>query len=134
MALKNMSLQAGSATISVAGGTPLVFADDGVTIPNGVHLVVPADADYQTRRQMTVKYRPPTIDARSGVYGKDKKSISFTLPQVLPTGQVVFNTWRIERELHPSLAAATAEELNKVASQLFTDSDVSQFWATGSLS
>jgi len=133
MGLKSMSLLAG-ATVSSTGGTALVFAEDGVTIPNGVHLMVPADADYQTRRQVTVKNRPPTLNATTGVYGKDKKSISLALPQTLADGKVVFNTIRIEREVHPLLAAASALELNKLGAQLLSDSDTVDFWANGSLS
>lgn len=132
MGLKTMSLQAG-ATISVNGGSAQVFADDGVTIQNGLHLIVPADADYQTRRQATVKYRPATLDSKTGAYGKDKKSISYTLPQVLTDGRVVFNTIRIEREVHPSLSAASAAELNVIGAQLLIDNDVASFWAAGSL-
>jgi len=133
MALKNMSLQTG-ATIAPSGGSALVFADVGVTIPNGLQLVVPADADYQTRRMITAKYRPPTVNAATNVYGKDKKSICLAFPQVLSTGQVVFNTIRIEREVHPSFSAANALDLNVLGAQLLTDADTVNFWATGSLS
>lgn len=133
MGLKTMSLLTG-ATVSASGGTALAFAEDGVSIQNGLHLMVPADADYQTRRQVTVKYRPPTLNAKTGVYGKDKKSISLALPQVLADGTVVFNTIRIEREVHPSLSAANASELCKLGAQLLVDPDVNDFWANGSLS
>lgn len=133
MGLKNMSLLA-SATIAASGGSALVFADNGVTVANGTQLVIPADADYQTRRQATIKYRPPTLDAKTGSYGKDKKSIVLAQPIVLTDGRVVFNTIRIEREVHPSLTAAQAIELNKLGAQLLTDSDTDGFWATGSLS
>lgn len=133
MGLKSMSLLA-SATISTSGGTALAFADDGQTIANGVHLIVPADTDYQTRRQATAKYRPPTLDQKTGQYGKDKKSISLSKPQVLTDGRVIFNTIRLEREVHPSLSAAEAAELLKLGAQLLTDADVDAFWATGSLS
>lgn len=133
MGLKTMSLLAG-ATVAASGGSAQVFADDGVTINNGLHLIVPADTDYQTRRQATVKYRQPTLDPKTGSYGKDKKSISYTKPTVLSDGRVVFNTIRIEREVHPTLSAADADELNKIAAQLLTDSDAASFWATGSLS
>jgi len=132
MGLKNMSLLAG-ATIAPSGGTAQVFADNGVTISNGVQLVVPADVDYTTRRGATVKFRPPVVDTKTGVYGKDKKSISYVKPMVLSTGQVVFNTIRIEREVHPSLAAADCTELNKIGAQLLVDADTDGFWATGSL-
>jgi len=132
MGLKNMSLLAG-ATVTATGGTAQVFADNGITIANGVQLVVPADADYQTRRQCTVKYRPPTLDNVSGAYGKDKKSISYAKPVVLSTGKVVFNTIRIEREVHPTLTAAECIELNKIGAQLLFDADTDGFWATGSV-
>lgn len=134
MALKNMSLLA-AATVSASGGSALVFADDGITIPNGVHLVVPADADYQTRRQCTAKFRPPTLDNKTGVYGKDKKSMSYAKPRVIAaTGQVVFDTIRVEREMHPSATAAECTEMNNIGAQLLVDGDTSGFWATGSTS
>lgn len=132
MGLKTMSLLA-SATVSASGGTALVFADDGVTIQNGVHLIVPADTDYQTRRQVTAKYRPPTLDPKTATYSKDKKSISLSKPIVLSSGKVVFNTIRLEREVHPSLSAADAVELNKLGAQMLIDADLDAFWASGSL-
>jgi len=132
MGLKTMSLLA-AATVSASGGTALVFAEDGVTITNGVHLMVPADADYQTRRQVTAKVKQPSVDPKTGVYSKDKKSISLSLPLVLADGKVVFNVIRIEREVHPSLSAANALELNNLGAQLLTDADAAGFWATGAL-
>jgi hypothetical protein len=133
MGLKTMSLLS-AATVTPSGGTALVFADDGVTIQNGVHLVVPADADYQTRRMVTAKYKQPTLDSSTGVYSKDKKSICLVQPVVLSTGKVVFNTVRIEREVHPSLSAAECLELNNLGAQLLVDADVAAFWSAGSLS
>lgn len=133
MALKNMSLLA-AATVTATGGTALVFTDNGVTIANGLQLVVPADTDYQTRRVVTVKYKPAAINATTGQYGKDKKSITLVKPMVLTDGRVIFNTIRIERELHPSLSAADALELNKLGAQLFFDADTDGFWVSGSFS
>lgn len=132
MGLKTMSLLTG-ATVSASGGTALAFADDGVSIQNGLHLVVPADTDYQTRRQATAKVKQPTLDTKTGAYGKDKKTISLTLPQVLTDGKVVFNVIRVEREVHPSLSAANALELNKLGAQLLVDADTTDFWAAGTL-
>lgn len=132
MGLRTMSLLA-SATVTASGGTALAFLDDGVSISNGIHLVVPADADYQTRRQVTAKVKQPTLDTKTGVYGKDKKTISLTLPQVLPDGKVIFNVIRVEREVHPSLSAASALELNKLGAQLLVDTDCADFWAAGTL-
>jgi len=133
MGLKSMSLLAG-ATVAATGGSALAFLEDGVSIQNGLHLIVPADTDYQTRRQVTAKVKQPTYDAKTGAYGKDRKTISLTLPQVLADGKVIFNVIRVEREVHPSLSAASALELNKLAAQLLTDSDTDNFWAAGTLS
>lgn len=132
MGLKSMSLLAG-ATVTASGGAAQVFGPDGLTIQNGLHLVVPADADYQTRRQATIKYRPPTLDPKTGAYSKDKKSMSYVKPIVLSSGKVVFNTIRVEREVDPSLSAADAAELNIIGAQMLTDTDVSAFWGSGSL-
>lgn len=133
MALKNMSILAG-ATVSVTGGTAVAFVDNGVSIPNGIQLVVPADTDYSVRRVATVKYRPPVLDPKTNVYNKDKKSISFVIPQVLSNGSVVFNTLRIEREVHPTFSAANCTDMNKLGAQLLTDTDLDNFWGAGSLS
>jgi len=133
MGLKNMTLSAG-VTLTPSGGTNQVFADDGITIQNGVHLIVPADTDYETRRQATAKYRPPAYNANDGSYGKDKKSISYAVPIVLASGKVVFNTIRVEREVHPELSASDAAEMLKIGAQLLDHSDTSAFWSTGSLS
>jgi len=133
MALKNMSLLTG-ATVSASAGSALVFADNGVTVTNGVQLVIPGDTDYQVRRSVTVKFRPPTVNPKTGVYGKDKKSLTFVKPIVLTDGSVVFNTLRIEREMHPSVSAADCTEMNKLGAQMLFDTDMDAFWATGSLS
>lgn len=133
MGLKTMSLLE-SATVSATGGTALVFADDSVTIQNGVHLVVPADADYQTRRQITAKVKQPTLDPKTGVYSKDKKSMCYAFPLVLPDGKVIFETIRVEREMHPSSSASRCAEMNNIGAQMLTDGDASAFWAVGSTS
>lgn len=132
MGLKDLSLVTGS-TISVTGGTPLVFSDDGVTITNGLHLVVPEDPDYSIRRQMTLKVKSPTIDVKTGTYSKDKKSVSFVIPFVSPQGRVIFNTIRIEREFHPTSTPADAAYLLEIGAQICTDVAFGKFWATGSL-
>jgi len=132
MGLKTMSLLA-SASVAASGGSALAFATDGVSIANGLHLMVPADADYQTRRQVTVKNRPPSFDQKTNVYGKDKKTMSLTQPKVLADGRISFGVIRIERELHPTYTAAEALELNKLAAQMLIDADTADFWANGSL-
>lgn len=133
MGLKTMSLVTSPTAITITGGTPLVFADDGVTIQNGVHLVVPADSDYALRRSCTAKYKPPTLDPKLGTYSKDKKSVSFAIPLQLPGGKMVFNVIRIEREVHPFMMAEDALQLKVIGAQLLADSQMDAFWAAGSM-
>lgn len=133
MGLKNMSLLTGG-SVSTTGGTALVFADDGITIQNGVHLVVPADTEYQTRRQCTAKYKPPTLDPKTGQYGKDKKSISYVHPVIRSDGSVVFATLRIEREIPPVMDADAAADMNIIGAQLLTAAAAAGFWVSGSTS
>lgn len=132
MTMKNMSLLSG-ATVASTGGTALVFSDNGVTIPNGVQLVVPADPALATRRSVTARVRAPAL-GRDGVYGKDKKVMSFNVPLTLANGKIVNNVIRVEREVHPELPDADAAELNKIGAQLLTDSDTTAFWTVGSTS
>lgn len=132
MSMKNMSLLSG-ATVSATGGTALAFVDNGVTVPNGVQLVVPADTNYALRRTATARVRNPQLD-RDGVWGKDKKSVSITVPKQLASGKIVPNVIRLEREVHPETTAAEALELLKLAAQVAIDTDLDNFWGAGSLS
>jgi len=133
MGLKTMSLLA-SATVAASGGSALAFAEDGVSIPNGLHLIVPSDTDFTTRRQVTVKYRPSTYDTKTGKFTKDKKTLSLVKPYVNTDGSIVFSVIRVERELYPLESAANATEMLKLAAQMCVDTDLDSFWATGSLS
>lgn len=132
MGLKTLSLLSG-ASVSASGGTAMAFTDDGVTIQNGVHLIVPATADYRVRESATAKYKPAALQG-DGSYTRDKKSISFNVPLLLASGKITNNVIRVEREVHPELSAASAANLNKIAAQLLIDSDTDNFWAAGSLS
>lgn len=131
MGVKNLSILTGAA-IAVTGGTAKVFADDGLTIQNGVHITVPATADFRVREHATLKYRAPTI-MPDGTYTRDRKSVSYTVPMVLTSGKYVNNTIRVEREIHPEMSAANVIEFNKISAQLMIDADLDNFWAAGSL-
>jgi len=131
MGIQSLAVSTG-ATLSASGGTTLTFSPDGTTIQNGVRLIVPADTTYTTRRNAVFKYSAPVINPVDGSYKKDKKSVSYTQPLVLANGKVVFNTIRIEREVHPELSAAAALDLAIVGAQLLFDSDVTNFWSVGS--
>lgn len=133
MGLKSMSLLA-NATVSASGGTALAFAPNSASIANGLQLMVPSDVDYQTRRMVTAKCKLPSLNTKTGAYGKDRKSLCLALPIVLTDGTVVFSTIRIEREVHPSQSAASVLEMNNLGAQMLIDADTAGFWATGDMS
>lgn len=133
MGLKDLTL-AQDATIAVTDGTPVEFQDDGITIANGVHLVCTTDVAYTTRRQITAKVRQPSVDVKTGLYSKDKKSLSMAFPMLLTGNKPVFNTFRIERELHPECSPEEAATINNLAAQLIVDANMANFWGVGSLS
>lgn len=132
MSIQNAVVKTGATGMTVTAGTDLTFGPDGITIANGTHLAVPADADFRTRRNLTVKTKVPVL-APDGTYSKDKKSVTYVVPKILANGRTVFNLIRIEREVHPECTAAEAFELNMIGGQLVSDSDFAAFWAGGSL-
>lgn len=135
MSMKDLTLIEGpSITVENPGITPVfTLGNDGVQVQSGNHFVFKEDTEYETRRQVTIKHRPATYDSKTGVYGKDKKSISIVAPQVLTDGRIVFNTIRIEREVHPTLNAEGGTRLRTFAAQMLLNSDVGDFWTTGDI-
>lgn len=132
MGLQALAVSSG-ATLAPSGGSTLTFAPDGQTVQNGVSLIVPADPLFTTRRRCVFKYAPATVVQSTGGYKRESKSVSYTQPIVLANGQIAFNTIRVTREVHPEMTASNALDLNIVGAQLLFDSDVTSFWAYGSV-
>lgn len=127
-----MSVNTGG-TLANTGGAALVFADDGVTIPNGVHLTVPATADFRLRASATFRYTPPRLQA-AGTYLRSKQTFSVTVPKLLASGLYVNNVIRVEADIHPESTATEMLDIRKLAAQMLFDSDTDNFWTAGSLS
>jgi hypothetical protein len=132
MGLKNMSINIGG-TVANTGGTAKVFADDGVTVPNGVHVSVPGTTDFRVREHATFRYKPPALQA-DGSYSRGSWTASLTVPKALASGKYVNNTVRIEVDLHPESTATEGSDLRKLGAQALVDSDTDNFWTAGSLS
>jgi len=116
-------------TVTMAGGDTVGFVEDGVQISGGKHFITTVG-----EFQVTLKNRPAVLDAKTGTYGKSKRTMSITRPVVLPSGRIVFNTVRIEQETHPSLDAAMVQDLRDIAWQaLVKDSGLESFFTIGSL-
>lgn len=131
MSLKNGVVKTGATGITVVGGTDLTLTTGPVQVPNGIQVIAAADADFRTRRNCTFKVKLPTLS--SGIYSKDKKTVTFVSPKLLADGTTVFNLIRIEREVHPESTAGEAFELKLVGAQLLCDADYDAFWVAGSL-
>jgi hypothetical protein len=131
MGLKNMSINIGG-TLANTGGTAKVFADDGVTVPNGVHVSVPGTADFRVREHATFRYTPPSLQS-DGTYSRQQNNVSLTVPKLLSSGKYVNNTIRIAFDVHPESTATEALDLRKLAAQMLFDSDTDNFWTAGSL-
>lgn len=127
-----MSINVGG-SISNTGGTAKVFADDGVTIPNGVHLTVPGTADFRVRESATFRYTPPKLLV-DGSYTRAKFVASVTVPKALSSGKYANNVFRIEADIHPESTSTEQQDIRKLAAQLLIDSDTDNFWAAGSMS
>lgn len=133
MGLKNMSINIGG-VIANTGGTAKVFADDGVTVPNGVHLVVPATVDFRVRESATFRYRPPALQS-DGTWSRGKFLVSITAPKLL-AGTItrhVNNVFRLEADIHPESTLTEQQDLRKLAAQLLFDTDTDNFWVSGSM-
>lgn len=132
MSVQNAIVKSGASALTPTGGSDVTFTPDGVTVANGIHLIDAAQTDFRIRRNITLKNKLPNL-ASTGVYSKDKKTVTFVAPKILADGSTVFNLIRIEREVHPESTAAEALDLNMVAGQLLADADFTNFWVSGSL-
>lgn len=115
--LTSLTLVDGTCEVTMTG-TPITLVKDGVQISSGAHYIVSSDADYATRRQVTVKTRPAVVD-KSGAYTKDKKSVSIVSPFLdESTGKISYTTVRIELEAHPGVSSANLLYLRNIGIQI----------------
>lgn len=131
MSLLTLNLPIG-ATLAATGGTPTSFSNDGATVVNGLHLIVPSDANYLTRRSLTAKVRASTLQ-KDGTMSKIKRVLSYVCPYVTLDGKTVYNVMRIELDIHPEAEASLRTPLINTGALLLTDADLTDFWTVGSL-
>lgn len=133
MSLQNASLPLG-ATFAPTGGVATAFTPDGTTVPSGIRLIVATDTTAATRRNATLKTRTAVIDPKTGKFsGKDKRSCTICIPEVLPDGSISFDLARIEFEIHPQSVPTKLAALKSAAACTVTDADFDNFWSVGSL-
>jgi len=134
MGLKNLDTHI---WVSVTGtGSNIAFSEDGVQIPNGLHLISAEKvADIGLPKYtITAKTRQATLDAKTGILGKAKRTLSMSTPQLLANGRVIFNTIRLEMEVHPMCPIVDETTLRSAAAQLIATVPMEPFWQNGNLS
>lgn len=137
MSIKDILLYDTLQTPAVFGGTSHQFGADGALVTNGIHLVDISEANYMDRTQVTLKNRPTTLNPKTGVLSKEKRSVSFAKP-CSPTVNsqsfgIVFNNLRIELECHP-LESGDINRLRFMAADFLLSTSADAFFNRGDLS
>jgi hypothetical protein len=132
MSISTLSLQKDATGGTTTGGTAMALSSDGVDVKNGIHLADMSELNFIIRSNMTLRTRNPVLQ-NDGSYSKAKRYITIVVPKILADGSVSFPLRRIECEDHPEMTAAEITNLNMLAAQVFTDSDLANFLLYGSL-
>jgi hypothetical protein len=133
MSISALSLMKNATSGTVTGGTAMALSSDGEEVKNGVHVADMSESDFTIRTNMTLRTRNP-VKQPDGSYSKGKRWITIVVPKTLDDGTIVFNLIRQEMEIHPKTTTAEIANIELLASQVWTDSDLSDFRRNGSLS
>jgi len=136
MGIRSLTLQKAVAnpTLTFTENEDAVFAEDGMAVANGVHLICTSHGSPIDRKQITFKARPSMYDAKTGSFSKGKSGISVVRPHVLADGKVSFLTVRVELEVHPEAEQADINEVVNHAVELMLDDEYRNFWRYGAKS
>lgn len=132
MSINGISLQKGATGITVTAGTATTYTDDGLDVKGGIHVVDSSATNFITRPHMTFKNKPAALQS-NGTWSKGKRDFNVTTPIVLASGAVAFPVFRGTVELHPEMTAAQILELRMLACQMIMDSELSDYFAYGSI-
>lgn len=132
MSVLNASILSG-ATWTPTGGSALVFASDGRSVPGGVSLVVPADTNLVLRRSLEVRAILPAYAANSNAFARmGKCTMLYRIPYVAADGKLYSQPVRIEASFHPDYATKSARMNEAIA--FLADSDFTDFWLNSLIS
>lgn len=135
MSLKNMSVLV-EPVVSFTNGESLAFVADGVAVLNGRHLTEDnAAASFTVRKSIVFKHRQASMDQKRQ-WNREKKSITISFPRTLAvTGEIVYDTIYIERNMHPTYTNEQQRELNSAAAYILfgAEGDATSFFSVGSL-
>lgn len=122
-----MSLSAATtlsgATISASGGTTVNWASTGLVGSKNT-LVVTADTDFRTRRQIdaVIKQPNPQASAPNG-YTQCRGSLLYKKPILLANGKITVNTVLVQVAYDVETSAAQVQDMLDVGAHFCFDSD-----------
>lgn len=133
MSLRNMAVYDGITTEPVFAGDALALVGSPTVIQNGFQLMCSTDLNFRTRRSLTIKSRPPAYNPKTKTWTKQKSTASFTIPEVGTDGEIMYNTFRFEFEIHPAASDGVANALQGAAQSILADVNFRNYLKTGSL-
>lgn len=131
MSIVNLTLLSG-ATVSATGGTTVTFGPSGAVVNRGIQVVDTAEADIRTQDMVTFKSVRGALQP-DGTWSKNRFSAKITCPDLLSDSTQDFPSIEISYVGSPLNSAAKLAAIKSFAAQLLIDSDLTNFWANGSL-
>lgn len=127
--INGCTLKTGCTAVTLTGGSDVVMKDDGVEVPNGIHIVDTSNTNLVTRASSTFRSRP--ANANSGVKGK--REVTHVRPKLKTDGKVSYPLYRGSFEIDAETTAAELLELKMQAVQHIMDTELDDFYNYGSV-
>lgn len=132
MAANSVTLKNNATSMTVVGGTDLVYTEVGQTVANGIVIAAAATADFRIRESIEFKNRNPVLQADK-TWTKFKRSGKLLVPKILASGVTCFNLGRWDIEAHPESTAAEVLNLRLQSAQAMVQAALNDFYNSGSL-
>lgn len=135
MSLSNLGISLGAATCSVTGGTATTFTPTSRKVNNGgVAVHNAAEVDPRERQVVTAYAKTPVYNPQDAVWSDESREITYSQPVPQADGSVKFRTFRGVWKYEAGISAADLSELRSVTGQLSFDTDLNDFFTSGSMS
>lgn len=133
MSLENLTLMTGASGMSVTGGDALSFGPSSDAIKNGIRVVDTGTTNLKEQADVTLTHKRPVLQS-DGSYSKERWNVTIRVPKEMADGTVKVRKVNISVEDIVEASSAERLDLRLLAAQMFTDSDVANYYSHGSLS
>lgn len=131
MSIENLTLLA-APTISITGGSAKTFTPDGTVVNRGISVSDISVTDIRVRPQVVCKNQSGSLQP-DGKWSKDRREVKIVLPGLLPDGSQDFPFGSVSMVVNPLWGPSTVQAIREYLVGLIMDSDMTNFWSTGSL-